>query len=84
MEKVEKSTKTIEERKHLFYCDECGEFLGETYEHEDGWYPEKGEFELRLYVDGWLAIDKHLCDECRKNLIENIRSVLKNIGFSKW
>lgn len=69
--------------KHSFYCDKCGEYLGTTDEWDDGWYAERGEFELRLYVDGWYHIKKHFCESCKKDFLDNMKAALIDMGFKE-
>lgn len=85
MEKTIKEVKEIEDIKHEFYCDECNCYLGTSLEYDDGYYKKFGELELKFYVDGWLYINKCLCDKCKSEFIHNIRETLLNIGFvDKW
>jgi hypothetical protein len=84
MKKTRETTVEKIKVEHDFYCDECNEFLGTAIEEPDGWYKEFGEYELKIYVDdGWYYVNKHLCHECRKAFIENVKVSLKNLGFEK-
>ena len=66
MEKLETRTCTIEETTHHFYCDDCNKYLGKTEEYDDGWYPELGEFGLKMHLpSGWYEVNKCFCDEYR-------------------
>ncbi len=81
---MQKTIETIMEVKntcHEFYCDECNEYLGTSYEYEDGWYPKLGEFDLNLNVFGWMHMKKCLCEKCRDKIIDNVRQKLFAIGF---
>ena len=82
---MEKSEKIIKESyMHYFYCDNCNQYLGTSEEHDDGWYEKFGEFTLSFYVkDEWYCIDKCLCDCCRDEFVDNLKSTLKNMGFNK-
>lgn len=44
MEKVEE--RQINLKFHQFYCDECGKFLQENYENQEGRYRIPDEFNL--------------------------------------
>ena len=46
MEKVEE--RQINLKFHQFYCDECGKFLEEGYEDQEGWYKTPGKFIIHL------------------------------------
>lgn len=65
MEKLEKIKRTKNEFKHLFYCDRCKRYLGESFEHDDGWYECIGEFEVSFYLDRWYRYKKCLCNLCQ-------------------
>lgn len=84
MEKAKEIIKEIKRYEHSFYCDECGKYLGTSQEYDDGWYKSFGEFEIKFYIDEWYRIRKHLCDECRRSFIENLKVALKNMGFKKY
>jgi hypothetical protein len=83
MEKTIKEIVQVERASHEFYCDECNKYLGTSEEYEDGWYQELGKFEQKIYIDKWYRFKKCLCDNCQKSFIENLKVVLKNIGFEK-
>lgn len=84
METMKKVIKKVSQYEHSFYCDECGEYLGTSQEYEDGRYKVIGEFELSFYAGNeWYRIKKHLCDDCRKSFINNIKVNLTNLGFRK-
>lgn len=72
----------VEEIKHEFYCDECGKYLGVSYEHDDGWYETLGEVNLSYNVNGFLYLRKCLCDKCKYELEDNIRRNLSALGFT--
>lgn len=71
----------VEETRHEFYCDECGKYLGVSYECDDGWYKRLGEFELNCYINGWLHFKKCLCDKCKYEFENKVRATLLDIGF---
>lgn len=84
MEKTKKKTRTIKSYEHPFYCDSCDKYLGTVEEHEDGWYPDLGEFKLNFYVkDDWYRINKCFCDECKNNFVNKVKSTLENLGFER-
>ena len=84
MEKLETRTCTREETTHHFYCDGCDEYLGETHEYDDGWYPDLGEFELKFFVNGnWYEINKCFCDECKEKFLQKVEKTLVELGFEK-
>ena len=82
VEKTEVVTYTKENTKHSFYCDGCNEYLGETFECDDGWYQELGDFEFSLYLPGeWYHIKKCFCNDCRKKFLESVKNNLLKMGF---
>ena len=81
MEKTIKEIVKIEETRHEFYCDGCNQYLGTSYEYDDGWYDRINEYELKLYVNGWIHINKCFCAMCKYELVEKIRKNLFDIGF---
>lgn len=40
MDKPIEELQTVKFISHKFYCDDCGTYLGESDEYEDGWYEE--------------------------------------------
>ena len=82
MEKVERVPKTTYRDVHYFYCDDCGTYLGATEEYDDGWYGEKGKFELSFCVSSrWYRMNKQLCDECREKVLSKVADNLIQLGF---
>lgn len=84
MEKTIKEIIEVEDIRHEFYCDECNEYIGTSYEHSDGWYEELGELELKLNVNGWLRVNKCLCAKCKYEFINKLRTNLFDIGFEAY
>lgn len=77
-----KKTKNIEDFIHQFYCDRCGNFLGESKEHPDGWYEKLGEFERKYNCgNGWLKLNKCYCEKCAKIIDWQINETLRELGF---
>lgn len=72
----------VEETRHEFYCDRCGKHLGVSYECEDGWYKELGNFELRYFANGWMRLKKCFCDKCKYEFMNELRHTLFNAGFA--
>ena len=84
MEQIKSTIKTIEKRQHLFYCDECGKYLGASTEYDDGYYQTYGDFRLKFcVVDNWYRVTKCFCDDCREKFINNVKTNLTNMGFEK-
>ena len=80
MDKIETVERVIEERVHRFFCDDCGEFLGESTEWEDGYYREIGEFSTCY---GCYRVKKHLCNTCRDKFENKLIQTLKDLGFQQ-
>lgn len=84
MEKVTTSTRQITEVCHQFFCDDCGEELGTSFEFDDGYYETFGEFEAKAYLGGeWYKLKATLCTTCRKAKQEKLKEVLTQLGFQK-
>lgn len=82
MEKVETKIIQTEDRRHHFYCDNCGRYLGNTVEHWDGYYAELGKFELQMYVPrGWYKLKKCFCNNCKDKFLDNVYASLETAGF---
>ncbi len=88
MEKMEEYEITTKRITHNFYCDECEMFLGKSEEYDDGWYPEIGEFNQKMFVQGinsdpgyWYSIHKNLCKACAAKLNTRIKVALEELGF---
>lgn len=85
MENIKYIKQTVEVAEHSFYCDDCGEYLGTSEEHDDGWYYPLGDFELKFYVvDDWYRIKKCLCKNCRKSFVSDVKVKLMNMGFKVY
>ena len=85
MDKEIKTTKTVEVETitHKFYCDECGVFLGETEECDDGYYDEIGKYEWEFRIGDWLRKKGNYCPDCGPKVRERIVSTLEGLGFEK-
>ena len=82
MEKTITQVKYVEQKTHLFYCDDCRVPLGCTTEYDDGYYERLGEFELEWHTpNGWYKLNKCLCDTCRDKCLNNIYEMLETAGF---
>ena len=68
---------------HIFYCDECGAYIGKSREYDDGWYDTLGEVEFSFYIDRWYRVKKCLCGNCAAKFIENLKATLKDFGFKE-
>ena len=82
MEKTTTETITTTRTTHHFYCDRCGIHIGSSGEYADGYYPEVGDFELKIYMPrGWYELHKCFCDECREEFLNEFYNTLENAGF---
>jgi formylmethanofuran dehydrogenase subunit E len=84
MEKVEE--KIIEEKRkiHKFYCDRCGEYLGEVKEYYDGCCKEIGRIFERIVINGTPYYYKgNLCSECKEEHYKELSNLFETIGFVK-
>lgn len=84
MEKVEEKIVEVKRKIHKFYCDRCGEYLGEVEEFDDGYYEETGYISQRININGKQYYYKgHLCDKCKENFYKDLGNVLEIVGFAK-
>lgn len=82
MENVEEKTVEVKRKIHKFYCDKCGEYLGESEEFDDEYYEEIGYVTQRVVVNGKQYIYKrHLCSKCKENFYKDLGNVLEIVGF---
>ena len=83
MEKVITEEKTITHNRHLFYCDECGAFLGESEEYKDGYYKKIDICEWKYCggIYGWQYKRGNYCPECGKKIETKIVETLQKLGF---
>lgn len=84
MDKLTEETITATRRKHSFYCDECGTFIGDDYEDDTGWYNTIGEYEHKIFFNKkWFVLKKHLCEDCVNAVTEQITSALHGLGYKE-
>ena len=84
MRQVEKKTIEVEQNVYSFYCDRCGEFLGESVEFDDGYVPDIWQFVHSIrFGDKWYEMSKHFCDECKKKQIKDTEMALINLGYKE-
>ena len=70
--------------KHKIYCDNCGKFLTEDDETEDGWYSNPFKREMRYFIkNDRYTLTEDLCDECYDVLLSAIKEKLESLGFKK-
>ena len=83
MEKTIPEKRTVTSNRHLFYCDGCGVFLGESAEYEDGYYANIGDYTWKYYDKScdWLEERGNYCPECQAKVAHQIMSALGNLGF---
>lgn len=83
MEKVRTRQITKIQATHEFYCDECGKFIGEAIEFDDGYVPTLGRCEWKANIGTWYRLKRNLCDGCKDIVEKRIVKALENIGFIK-
>lgn len=92
MEKILEEVVQKTNRLHKYYCDGCGEFLGESLECDDGYVSEYNRygvtFNLPLDCDhsGYGKItcytfDRNYCDKCLNDFVSKIHNSLMGFGF---
>ena len=85
MEKTIAEEQTVTRERHFFYCDECGDFLGESEEWPDGYYENIGDYTWKYYDKScdWLAKRGNYCDKCKEKIAMRIAEALRDLGFTK-
>lgn len=90
MEKGVTMEKIVKVITHEFYCDFCGEKIGESVEFDDGYYEELNEVEFVIqnnYGANRYSKKMHLCDTCRPLEVEAFRGRYKafceSLGLTK-
>lgn len=84
MEKVEEKIVEVKRKIHKFYCDKCGEYLGESEEYDDGYYAEIGHIVERIVINGTPYYYKgNLCSECKEEHYKELSNLFETIGFVK-
>lgn len=76
---------TINTKNYKYTCDNCGIDIGEfTINENDPMPPEPGVFQNSFFIEGTrYEISKHLCDDCAKQMNNNIRNALVSVGFEE-
>ena len=83
MDRVEEKIIETKRKVHKFYCDKCGEYLGEE-EDKNGYYKKFGCVNHGMNVGGRrYCYRRHLCDRCVKNLNEDFCNLLEILGYVK-
>ena len=85
MERIETKIIKTEEKKHIFYCDNCKEKIGESIECDDGYYEKIGKYEETYNTRnvGYYELNLHLCDKCKIVYNNKIIEAITKIGFKK-
>ena len=85
MEKVEEKIVEVKRKIHKFYCDKCGECLGESEEYDDRYYENIGYITERIVMKNGnqYLYKRHLCDRCKEKFCEDLGKVLEIGGFVK-
>jgi len=74
----------VQTTSHKFYCDDCGEFLGESVECPDGYYEEVGHHKWKYSVNNNLFVKEgEYCNSCAENVSKKVTEALENLGFKK-
>ena len=82
MKKIEIKIVQTESKRHHFYCDNCGHCLGNTFEHDDGYYATLGDFKLKMHTPrGWYELKKCFCNQCKEDFLNKVYTSLEAAGF---
>jgi len=84
MEETKTKEVKAQEITHIFYCDNCKKYLGESVECDDGYYEEYGRYEQSCCIHKKIYdLNLHLCDKCKAIYNKRIVEALKNLGFKE-
>ncbi len=85
MEEIKTKEVKVQEITHIFYCDNCKKYLGESVECDDEYYEQHGEYEQTFYIQnlGRYNLRLCLCDKCKTIYDKRIVEALKNLGFKE-
>lgn len=82
MGKITTKQKVVSKTIHSLYCDKCGKHLGDSEEYDDGYYEKYGEYDYSYRVDDeWFRFQSYLCDECKQQFVDTLKSKLIDMGF---
>lgn len=88
MEKVEE--REVKLKYHKFYCDECGKYLGEDYEDENGHYRTPYMLPRIRVTQGTpfaesssFILPGTFCNACKLQKYNWIKENLINLGFEE-
>lgn len=62
--------------KHLFQCDDCGKFLLESTEYDDGYYEEPKPFYIQHVM-----LKGHYCEECGRKRVNDVIAYARSKNF---
>ncbi len=87
MEKLEEvAIKTIR-KIHRFFCDKCGEELGQSLEHADGYCPTPETVHgsgIQWFFEGkWYRLKGHYCERCKETINKDVLAFFKYFGIEK-
>lgn len=76
--------RTITENKHQLFYDECGQFIGESYEYDDGYYQEFGNYTPDVEINhvGY-SLGKLLCDKCEEKAERELLQAIKQLCYKR-
>lgn len=70
-------------RVHEIYCDSCHKKIMESEELDDGFWETPSPLMVSVYINGWYKYERCLCEDCKKEEIEQLIDNLIDIGFVK-
>ena len=73
------TTKTV----HHIYCDECGRFITQSTEYDDGYFSNPADFSCSFFFFLGYTFEKELCEECIQKFYTKMADMLLKMGFKK-
>lgn len=84
MEKIRFEEIVEEQEIREFYCDNCGEKLGETKKEPYKCVHTLGDFCSDIKIEGvWYTYSKCFCPKCREEFLNKYINTIKKLGFKK-
>lgn len=80
MEKVEEKIVEVKRKIHKFYCDKCGEYLGESEEYDDGYYEDIGYIAERIVMKNGTPYyyTGYLCEKCKEKHYKELNNLFRD------
>ena len=75
---------TCKKVAHEFFCDDCGKSIGSYVELDDGYYPQLGLYQQKIFInDTWYKFEATYCDSCARNKTKQLITAFWYLGFKE-